>query len=220
MSFLRGLPATYIVLLTAVLIVMAWDWRLSLLALTGQYLVASLLFVDVLDPRLAVVKLLIGLFVCLILYMTARQVNYGRLPTDVSANEVAEFGLGNRSRVGPYRLPAVPLRVLAAIIVLLVVWIVAQRPGFGLPALPVEAAHLNLAVYGLAGLGLLGLSLTADPLPAGLGLFILMTGFELYYSALEQSAALLAALAAANLALALAVAYLTQARYAAALADA
>jgi hypothetical protein len=50
------------VLLTAVIIVVAWDWRLALLALAGQYLLAGLLFADVLDPRLMVVKVLNGLF--------------------------------------------------------------------------------------------------------------------------------------------------------------
>ena len=48
-----------------------------------------------------------------------------------------------------------------------------------------------------------------------MGLFTFLTGFELYYAALDQSIAMLAALAALNLALALAVAYLAQARRAA-----
>jgi hypothetical protein len=40
------------------------------------------------------------------------------------------------------------------------------------------------------------------------------TGFELFYSALEQSLAMLALLAVANLAIALVISYLVQARHA------
>jgi hypothetical protein len=214
-DFMRGLPAVYVVLVTAVLIVMAWDWRVTLLALLVQYLTAGLLFVDVLDPRLAVVKVLVGLFVCLILYMTARQVNYGRLPVDVAADEAAGLGLERRVRVGPYLLPtSLPFRFFAAIMIVLVAWALAQRPAFQLPVLSDSLAYLNFAVYGLAGLGLLGMGLTADPWRAGLGLLLFLTGFELFYSALEQSVAMLALLAVTTLLITLFIAYLTQARHA------
>jgi hypothetical protein len=215
LNFLRGMPAVFLVLIMALLITVAWDWRLTILALTGQYLLLGLLYIDVLDPRLAIIKLFAGFFVCLILYMTARQVNYGRLPVDVNAEEAVGLGLESRVRVGPYMLPtSMPFRFFAALLVLLAVWVLAQRPGFLLPAIPSELNHLNFAIYGLSGLGLLGLGLTADPLRAGLGIFLLLAGFELYYSVLEQSVAMLAALAAANLVLALVITYLTQARHA------
>jgi hypothetical protein len=41
-----------------------------------------------------------------------------------------------------------------------------------------------------------------------------LTGFELFYAVLAQSSTILAALAAVNLVIAVAIAYLTQARYA------
>jgi hypothetical protein len=91
LGFLRGSPAVYLVLLTAVIIVISWDWRLSLATLAGQYLVAGLLFVEILDPRLAMVKVLAGLFVCIILAITAGQVNWGRLPTDVTSAEMTQL---------------------------------------------------------------------------------------------------------------------------------
>jgi hypothetical protein len=214
-DFMRGLPAVYVVLLMALIIVMAWDWRLSLLAMLVQYLTAGLLFVDVLDPRLAIVKLLAGLFVCLILYMTARQVDYGRLPVDVTAEEAVGLGLERRVRVGPYMLPtSLPFRFFAAIMIVLAAWVLAQQPAFQLPALSDSLAYLNWAVYGLAGLGLLGMGLTADPWRAGLGMLLFLTGFELFYSALEQSVAMLALLAVVTLLITLFIAYLTQARHA------
>ena len=214
-SYLRGMPAATVVLLAAVIIVVLQDWRLSLLALAVQYLFAGLLFVDLLDPRLAIVKVLVGLFVCLILYLTARQVNWGRLPVDVTEDEVAQLNRERRLRVGATVLPTTtPFRIFLALMVALVVVTLAQRPGYQLPAVPESLGYLHLAVYALAGLGLLALALTAEPLQAGMGLFMFLSGFELFYSALEQSIAMLAALAAVNLVVALVIAYLTQARHA------
>ncbi len=219
LSFMRGYPAVYMVLATAVFIVMAWDWRLTLFVLAGQYLVAGLLFADTLDPRLAFVKVLTGGFVCLILYMAARQVNStpwldSHPPVDVTQEEATAMGWKKGVRIGAYDIPLPFVRLLAALVVLLVAVALAQRPGVLLPALPAEIAHLNVAVYGLIGLGLVGLGMNDEPLRAGLGILVLMTGFELYYSVQEQSIAVLTVLAAVNLMLALAIAYFTQARYA------
>lgn len=214
-DFMRGLPAVTVVLFMAIIIIMAWDWRVTLLALLVHYLTVGLLFVDVLDPRLAVVKLLVGLFVCLILYMTARQVNYGRLPVDVAPAEAVGLGLERQVRVGPYTLPtSLPFRFFAAIMIVLVAWALSQQTTLQLPILSDSLAYLNWAVYGLAGLGLLGMGLTADPWRAGLGMLLFLTGFELFYSALEQSVAMLALLAVVTLLITLFIAYLTQARHA------
>ena len=46
-----------------------------------------------------------------------------------------------------------------------------------------------------------------------MGLFMALTGFELFYSHLDQTVLVLALLALVNLSLALGVSYLTQARY-------
>ena len=214
-SYLRGDPAAAVVLLAAIIILVVQDWRLSLLALAVQYLFAGLLFVDLLDPRLAIVKVLVGLFICLILYLTARQVNWGRLPVDVTADEVARLNQERRVRFGAYVLPTtMPFRLFLALMAALVVVTLAQRPGYQLPAVPESLGYLNLAVYALGGLGLLALALKAEPLQAGMGVFMFLSGFELFYSALEQSVAMLAALAAVNLIVALVIAYLAQARHA------
>lgn len=205
---LRGFPAAYLVLALAAVVVAVGDWRAALLALMGQYLVAGLLFVDVLDPRLAVVKVLVGLFICLMLYITARQVSWGRLPPDVRPAEVAHWRRGRMVAVGRWQLPLAWLLRLG--LTLGVVWLVlavAGRPSYQLPAVP---AHVNLAIYALCGLGLLGMGLTTEPLPAGMGLLLFMTGFELFFNTLEQSVAMLAMLAVTQMGLTLAIAYLTQ----------
>lgn len=218
-AFLRGMPAVYLILLTAVIIVITWDWRPALLALITQYLVAGLLFVDVLDPRLAIVKPLNGLFICLILYLTGRQINAGRLPPASRPPEQARplpFGMRLKGALPP---PAtrpsipIPLRLLLTLIITLLLFTLGQRPEYRLPAIPDDLSHLNTAIYILAGLGLLGAGLNSEPLKAGLALLTFLTGFELFYSALDQSVTVLAALAAVDLIITLVIAYLAQAHH-------
>lgn len=209
---LRGLPSVYIVVFTAGLLLILHDWRLSLLALLGQYLIAGLLFADVLLPYLAFVKVLVGMFVCLILYLTARQANWGTLPEDITKDEAIQLRKERMIRFGPYLLPTeLPFRLFSGLMIILATWSLSQQPSYHLPAVP---DHFNLAVFALIGLGLTTAGLTTEPLRAGLGLLTLFTGFELFYSALEQSTDVLLSLAIANLTVALVVAYLTQVRHA------
>lgn len=209
-DFLRGYPAAYLVMFTAALILIVRDWRWSLLFLALQYLLAGFLFADVLLPHLAFMKVLVGMFVCLILYITARQVNWGRLPEDVTPDEAVQLRKERFVRFGTLILPTdTPFRVFLALMVCLAVWAMAQRSGYLLPAVP---EHFQLAVFALVGLGLVTLSLTSEPLMAGLGLLTFLTGFELFYSALEQSVAMLGLLGIVNIIVVLVIAYLTQAR--------
>lgn len=212
---LRGFPAAYAVLVTAVLVIIIWDWRLALAVLAGQYFFAGLLFVDLLDPRLAVVKLLAGWFACLILYVTARQVNWGGQPQDVTPDEMDNVAPEKTFQIGPMHLPAsLPLRLLLVLLMLWLITTLFQRPDFSLPAIASSMTYLSLAILALAGLGMLALAITSEPLKAGMGVLMFLTGFELFYSALDQSATMLIVLAAVNLILALVVAYLVQMRHA------
>lgn len=212
LDFLRGSLSAYIILVTAAIIFIVRDWRWSLVALTIQYLIVGLLFSDVLDPQLAFMKVIVGLFICLIIYFTARQVNWGRLPDDVTEAEAVQLREERLLRLGPYMLPTdTPFRIFFALMVIIAVWTLAQQSAYRLPIVP---DHFNLAVFALVGLGLVNLSFTSEPLKAGMGLLTFLTGFELYYSGLEQSVLMLAFLAVANLTVVLVVSYLTQARHA------
>jgi len=212
LDFLRGAPAAYLALLAAFLIVIAWDWRLALAALALQYFAASVLFLDGLDPRLSIVKLLVGWFICIMLYFTARQVNWGRLPEDISPEEAVQLRHERQLRFGPYLLASnAPFRLFFALLVAFAVITLTQRQGLQLPAV---SGPMTLAILALCTLGLLALGLTGEPLKAGMGLLTFMTGFELFYNNLEQSVAMLVFLALANLILALTISYLTQTRHA------
>jgi hypothetical protein len=212
LDFLRGLPAAYLGLLAAAVITVIWDWRAAILALAVQYLAVGLLYVEVLDPRLAMVKFLVGIFICLILYFTARQAGWGSLPPDLDKGEALQWQRKRPLRFGPYLSPgSLPFRLLLTLLLVVVVIALSGRPGYQLPAAP---PAVNLAVYALVALGLINASITGEPLRSGIGLLLVLSGFELFYNTLEQSIVMLAFLAGANLALALAVAYLTQARHA------
>ncbi|MCB0007887.1 MAG: hypothetical protein KDE04_15585, partial [Anaerolineales bacterium] len=209
-DFLRGLPAAYLLFVTTFVIIVARHWQLSVFMLAAQYLIAGLLFVDMLDPRLAVIKVLVGQFVCLILYVTARQVAWGQLPVDVSLEEAVQLRRQLQLRFGQFLLPSTTLfRIFLALLTVVVVYTLSQRAIFRLPAV---TDPVNLAVFILLCMGLLGLSLSTEPLRAGLGVLTFWLGFELFFASLEQSVALLAVLAAATLIAALAIAYLIQAR--------
>lgn len=200
LSFLRGMPAAYLVLITGLLIAVVWDWRLALLALAVQYVATGLLFVDVLEPRLAIVKLFVGSFICLILYFAARQAS-------TLQGAAGEPGGRTDATAGRRERTTLAFRAFLAFMVALTALALYGRAGFRLPAVP---AHVNLAIYALAGMGLLIVGLTTRPLTAGIGLLMIMAGFELFYNTLEQSTAILILLAAANLILALTVSYLAQ----------
>lgn len=209
----RGYPAVGAALVTAVLIAAAWDWRLSILALMAHYLFAGLLFVELLDPRLAAVKVLVGLFVCLILYFTARQVNWGRPPEDVTPQEAAQLA---PPRVLRLRGTAVtltpPVRTGGALLLALLVFLLARL--FYLPWLPAGLPFVNVAVVGLLLLGVVGMALAREPLQGGMGLLVFLSGFEMFYHSANPAAAALAALAVVNFGVALVISYLAQARFA------
>lgn len=214
LAFLRGSPAVVIVLVAAFVAVALWDMRLALPALLAHYLIAGLLYVDVLDPRLAVVYVLTGLFVTAILLVTAWQVNWGRPASGLSAEDIARLGLPRRRRLGRFLITdRWLLRLgLAGLVLAAALW-AGQSAALPLGVVPDELAYIEPAIIGLVGLGLVGLATTAEPLHAAVGLLLLLTGFSLFYGFLDQSLAMTVALVVAQMTVALVAGYLAQARF-------
>lgn len=203
LSFLRGEMAAALVLLTAVVILVIPDWRVMLAALAAQYFLAGLLFVDVLDPRLAIIKILAGWFVTLVLYISARQVDWNNTSGSVDHEKFIA--------VRGQQLPGTTLlRIGLTVGMVLAAQVLSRQTAVAI--IPADLDHFQLAVYALMGLGLLGMVLATEPLRVGLGIFTFLTGFELIYSVLEQSTAVLALLAIVNLTLAVAISYLMQSK--------
>ncbi len=209
LDFLRGDPAAYFVLGTASMILILRDWRWSLITLLVQYLVVGLLYADVLLAHLAFIRVLIGIFVCLILYITAQQVNWGRNPEDVTEEEEKQLAKSRLSRFGIYSLATdTPFRLFLALLLALSIWAVAHRVELQLPALP---THINLAVLTLAGMGIVTTAITSEPMKSGMGILTFMIGFDLFYSTVEQSAVMLALSSITMLIISVTIAYLVQA---------
>jgi len=214
LAFLHGMPAVALLLSAAFIAIVAWDMRPVIVAVLAQYLLAGFLFVDVLDPRLAFVYALAGLFVTAILFITAWQTNWGRPPPGLTQQEATRLGLSRTRRLGRFTVTDRSLLrwVLAVVVVLVALW-PARSPGLLQPVVPAELACLEPAIVGLIGLGLAGLATSADPLPGGIGLLVFLTGFSLFHGFLDQSLAMTVALVVVQFVVALTVAYLAQARY-------
>jgi len=207
LSFLTATPAIVGLIVTAGLIVIARDWRLSLSALSAQYVLAGLLLTRFIQPQVALIKVLIGALVCIILYLTARLAGEsGEEPR--SEQEAAEDApsISTASRRDVW-LIELAFRLLATLFVGLAVYGLASR--YPLPKLP---SDIGFACYWLGSMGLLVLMLTEEPLKAGMGLLTLVAGFELFYSPLERSLSVAGFLGIANFLIALAIAYLAASR--------
>jgi hypothetical protein len=201
-------PALIGLLITASFLVIVNDWRLGFIALAAQYLLAAVLIAQIAVWQVVVVKIIAGLLSVGILYLTGAEVHFGRkvvLPRpegteSLPASARFEFPTG------------LPFRVLAVLMVSLAAWNIATQSDFVLHGIP---SWLNVAGYLLIALSLLNLGLTEEPMNAGLGLLTLLTGFGIFYTAVEPSLAVVALLAAVDFVIALAVGYLAFLHYAA-----
>ena len=193
-------------LVTGALIVLVRDWRITLLTLLGQYVLAGVILSRLVMPEIALIKVLIGALICPMLYLAARQVGWGLLSLPDTVNfgsRPGDFDQGDRTvfRVG------LSFRVLAVTLVLVLAIVISQT--YPLPGIPPD---VGLGCYWLILSGLLVLMLTEEPLKAGPGLLTVITGFELLYTPLELSLMVVLLWAVINLLLAVAIAYLAAVR--------
>lgn len=201
LSFLAASRAALGVLITAGVLVVILDWRVSVFALACQTILAGLLFSQVLPPQIAGVKVVVGLLICLQLFVTARQI--GRRKLAAAPEEAAQ-------PASPSIVPTgLPFRIVAAAMVAVLAWQASLLPEL---ALPEVSSDVGTATIGLLALGLLGLGLTEEPLKAGMFLATVLTGFELYYAAVEPALAVMALLAAMDFAVVLGACYLANIR--------
>jgi hypothetical protein len=188
LPFLAGLVGT------ASLLALVAEWRLSLLALLGQYTLIGLLLAQSVLPQMGAIKGLIGGMVCTVLYLTARHIS-----TSVGFRYASGYltrGFGVRTSGLFLRLPAVVVVGLGAY---------GFHSTLSLPEVPWA---LSLAACWLMAVGLLIAILADDPFQVGLGLLTFEGGFEALYAALESSLTVLGLMGIINLMIALAVAHL------------
>lgn len=189
--------------LSAALLVILTDWRLSLLAFALQALLLALLNTRLLPQGFALLRMLVGGLVALMWYLSARRVRWG------GRQYPARWWLLRPAR--GERWPLLSASSLLRLLAVTLVGLVFSR-SLGRIALPMLPTDLALLCAWLWLMGLLALALSDEPLRAGFGLLTLLAGFQLFYGALEQSAASVGLLYGLDLCLGLAVSYLIVAR--------
>lgn len=178
--------AVVVILITSVGLLIARDWRISIILLAAQYLAMFILLLPHLPLGMASVKVVTGWMCSAILGMTQSDLK----------EEDSEENLWPRGRL---------FSLLAAATVGLIV-------AGATPSVNNIMADAGTAVTAggllLVGLGLLHLGITSQILRVTQGLLTVIAGFEIIYSAVESSALVVALLVIINLGLALAGSYL------------
>jgi len=210
---------------TASIILIGRDWRSLILALLIQYILVGLVLSRLVRPDIATLKVMIGAFICPILFMSARQVSVSGLATNLAVKPSLSSGRyqpgnwwrryypilvslikGQDRRQAP-AATGFMFRVFAALLMILVA--INLSRAVVLPGLP---PNVNTSVFWLILAGLITLALTEDPIKVGHGLFTALVGFELFYATVENSLLLTGLWGAINLLIALAIGYLAVVR--------
>jgi hypothetical protein len=187
----------------AALLVAQADWRVSLLLFALQAVLLALLNARHLPQGWAFLRMLVGGLVSVMWFLSARRVRWG------GRQYPARWWLLRRSR--GERWPLLSASGLLRLLAVALTGLVFSRL-IGRVALPVLSTDLTLLCAWLWLAGLLSMALSDEPLRAGLGLLTLSAGFQLFYGALEASAASVGLLYGLDLCLGLAVSYLIVAR--------
>ena len=184
---LRTITVVVLLLATAINLVRR-QWAINILALGFQYICFFLIILDVRSPLLAAIKLIVGLMVTLMLYLTV-----------VSSGLIESLLRPRRPTAG---------EVFRGTIALLLV-LISFRAGTGLQqsAFPQSSQLLLTASLGLILFGLFQMGTITEPLYLVIGLLTFLSGFELLYASLEFSRVLEALFTAVNLSLALVGSY-------------
>jgi len=180
-TYISGVPATIGLLLTAIIILLTSDWRLSLTALLIQYILIGTALSNDVRLEVAVVKILVGVLAVSILYLTARRLQDIGGTLTVGSEKARFLGLSVGWEAGPLGLP---FRLLAALLAALAVLRL-----FGSLNLPQTSAATAFAASWLVAMGLTGLVVSTSPLRVAAALLTILGAFDLVYARLEPSLA-------------------------------
>lgn len=190
-GLLVGLPAAIVAGLSAVVLVIARDWRLVLFGYALLSVMLALLLSQVLPTEWALLQAIVGGLNGVMLYLSAVQLRGQRgsaVPPEARWPQMASLS---------------SLRSL--MVMLALVSFLLMREQITLPQ--VEPLMRDIVLW-LGMMGLLGLALNQEPLHAGLALLMLLGAFNLLYFSLVQSRTLVALTGAGQVLLGLAIAYL------------
>jgi hypothetical protein len=200
-SFLAAMPAVGGILITAGLLVVSRDWRANVWALILQYFFVVLLLTRQIRLEVAAVKGLVGWLICIVFYVTERRASMLRQTT--AAEETMPSQRWRRWVMSA----RASFSLLAGILIAVAAYTATLH--FPLPEVPID---ITLACYLLAGLGLLLVGISESPMQVGIGLLTFISGFDLFYVALEPSLVVAGLFGAISFLIALVTAYLRTAQ--------
>lgn len=175
-----------IVLLTSVGLLISHDWRWNLGLMAAQYFAVFILISQSWPFGMASVKLVTGWMACAALGVTRLGLPEGESPLETAWPQGRAF------------------RLFAASIVAALVLAGSPNMQTIIPGINPSVVRAGLL---LAGMGLLHLGITAEPLRVALGLLTFLAGFEVLYASIETSVLLAGLFAIVNLGLALVGSY-------------
>lgn len=209
LSFIAGVPAFVGLILAAAIVFLTSDWRLSLTALLVQYVLAGLTLTRSIQAEIAIIKILVGVLVVAILYVSARNTQGANKSEEDSTDGQQFFGLQLGWGAGPLGLP---LRILTLIMVALAAIRFFEQYRALLPVLDSNASmvppDIAFVSLWLAATGVIGLIVSGEPLRVAPAILTILTAFDLVYAGLEPNLAIIGFVAALTLMAALALSYL------------
>lgn len=192
------------------LMVVVEERRVSLSALLVQYLFLGVLMGSELYRPIVMVRIGLGVAVCLVLYITAWHVETvlrREQPAGANLPQMWQRTLGVSAQslgVGERALSARGMGALFRFMVLILAALVAYGLWRAYP-LGIVPAAVNLTSYLLVTTGFLVTLTSADPLRMGLGVLTFVNGFEGTYLFLENSLVMIAVLSVVDIVVALGI---------------
>ncbi len=182
---LQTSAAVGLIILSAIAILTVREWRWAVAALAVQYIGVVILVSQQWPVGVAVTKMVVG-------WMSGAALGITMLGQTLPDEE----------RSWP---SSTVFRLLAAGMVLMIVFSVSPKLAAWLPGIPLRHAIGGLT---LIGMGMIQLGMTARPFRVILGLLTFLSGFEILYAAVEYSVLVAGLLSGVNLGLALLGCYL------------
>lgn len=210
-SLIAGVPAIVGLILAAATIFLASNWRMSLTALLVQYVLVGLTLTRFIRAELAIIKIVVGVLAVAMLYLSARHMQDLPSSEGNARGDLQVFGVRLGWQAGPLGLP---LRILSLVMVALAAVRFLDDYRALLPVLASDSssvlvpADLAFVSMWLAGIGVMGLVVSSDPLRVGPAVLTILTAFDLVYAIVEPNLAIIGFVATFTLMAALALAYL------------
>jgi hypothetical protein len=181
------LPTVILAFITATILIISWDWRISIFCLAIQYICVFILVSISWPLETAAVKLVAGWIASAVMGLALLNTPGGSI--NGSTKQISD----------------IIFRLLAAILAGLFAFTGGANLVIWLPNITVQQAYGSMI---LIALGLLHLGLTNHPFRVVVGLLTVLSGFEILYAAMESSILITGLLAIVTLGLALVGAYM------------